>query len=115
YAVVDPATIPQDLVKHATMEESPVRLANLLAEELPLPLAVKLRLLETTSDEARLQDVGLELMSLLKEKQAASRAVAHGEDAADPFASVDALKARLKAIGMPEAVQKTTIREYEKL
>jgi ATP-dependent Lon protease len=116
YAAVDPQILPDDLVRQIMMDETPTRLTNRLAQSLPLSKEVRKRLLLTGSDEARLQDVILELTALIKAKQTTARVLAAdgAEDVQNPFASVAAFKIRLKFIGMPENVQKTAILEFEK-
>ncbi len=115
FASFDPS-IDKDLIKHALEESSVERLTNLLSQELPLTNEVKVQLLQETSTEARLQSLILEMTAHFKAKAAKPKpAGANGPTAADSLKSMETLMAKMKAIGMPEGVQATTIAEYEKL
>ncbi|MDE2491109.1 MAG: endopeptidase La, partial [Elusimicrobia bacterium] len=124
YSSVDPESIPEDLVAHVLAEQNPARAAGMLAEELPLHEAVKLRLLEAPSTESMMEDLILETAAMLQAKRAAARAAPSASSAADGGAppedqgnldTLEGLQAKMKAIGMPEDVQKTAVKEFEKL
>jgi ATP-dependent Lon protease len=117
-APLDPA-IDKDLVKHALDESSVERLTNLLAQNMPFSDDVKRALLAEPSTEARLQSVILEMTAHFKAKSEKPKPSApggkDGGSAADALKSIETLKAKMTAIGMPEAVQETAISEFNKL
>jgi len=119
-ASLDPAIDP-DLIAHTASETSVERLANMLSQNFPFPEATKLRLLEEPSAEARLESVILEMNAHFKEKSAKAKPAAPnapgapGMSSADSLKSIETLKAKMKAIGMPDAVQETVNAEYKKL
>jgi ATP-dependent Lon protease len=115
FARLDPE-IPASAVEKILAESSVERLANMIAQAMPFSDKVKLALLAAPSTEARLQQAILEMNVHFKSKtdKAASEA-AGGAEAADAFESAETFKAKLAAIGMPEAIQSTALKEYEKL
>ncbi len=122
-ARLDPA-LDKDVVKHALMEKSSERLANLLAQELPFPDAVKQRLLAEPSTEALMQAVILEMTAHFKGASDAAKPKAKGDGekggagngapVAEALKTVEALKTKMKIIGMPDAIQETVLSEYRK-
>lgn len=119
FASLDGA-VDSDLVKHALMEDSVERLTNLLAQNFPFSDETKIRLLEETSTEARLQSVILEMTAHFKEKSAKAKPAAPGAGgtgmtSADSLKSIETLKAKMQAIGMPAGVQETATAEFNKL
>ncbi|MBI2789208.1 MAG: endopeptidase La, partial [Elusimicrobia bacterium] len=121
FAPLDGA-VDSDLVKHALMEDSVERLTNLLAQNFPFSDETKIRLLEETSTEARLQSVILEMTAHFKEKSAKAKPAAPGANgggtgmsSADSLKSIETLKAKMQAIGMPAGVQETATAEFNKL
>ena len=118
------AGIDADLVGHAMMEESPERLTNLLAQNFPFSDETKVALLQEPSTEARMQAVIMEMNAHFKEKTAKPKAAAgdgkdgkdgNGAPVADALKTIESLKAKMKAIGMPEGVQETAVAEFNKL
>ncbi|MDD5303289.1 MAG: endopeptidase La [Elusimicrobia bacterium] len=120
FAPLDPA-IDSDLIKHALMEDSVERLTNLIAQEFPFTADVKLQLLQEPSTEARLQAVILEMTAHFKEMSAKAKPSmetgggGNGVSSADSLKSIEALKAKMQAIGMPAGVQETATAEFSKL
>ncbi len=114
-ARLDPEIDPE-LVEQALSETGVERLTNLLAQDLPLPLETKLSLLAETSTESRLQSVILEMSAHFKAKTAKAKAAASGGDGkADDISTIEGLKAKMAAIGMPAEIQAITVKEFEKL
>ncbi|MDP3542640.1 MAG: endopeptidase La [Elusimicrobiota bacterium] len=114
------ASVDSDLIKHALMEDSSERLTNLLAQNFPFSDETKIRLLAEPSTEARLEAVILEMTAHFKEKSAKAQPKADapggsGMSSADSLKSIETLKAKMKAIGMPEGVQATAEAEFAKL
>jgi ATP-dependent Lon protease len=122
FASLDPE-IDSDLVRHALMEDSVERLTNLLAQNFPFSDETKIRLLEEPSTEIRLQSVILEMTAHFKAKSAKPKPAAgaagtgadKGVSSADSLKSIEALKAKMTAIGMPAGVQETATAEFNKL
>lgn len=106
------ADIPAELVRHAIMEDKPERLANLLAQELPLAQATRLELLAMTSAEERFGRLILELMGRLSEK-----GIPPSGPAAAPqkIETLEDLQAKIKAIGMPDAIKAIVLKEFKNL
>lgn len=114
------AGIDSDLVRHAMTEESAERLTNMLAQNFPFSDETKISLLAEPSVEARLQAVILEMNAHFKEKSAKPKPAAGGSgsggmSSADSLKTIETLKAKMKAIGMPEGVQETAVAEFNKL
>ena len=115
FARLDPE-IPAAAVSKILAESSAERLSNMIAQAMPFSDKVKLALLSAPSTEARLQQAILEMTAHFKSKtDKAAAAAAGGEAAANPLESAETLKAKMAAIGMPEAIQTITLKEYEKL
>ncbi|MBI2386545.1 MAG: endopeptidase La [Elusimicrobia bacterium] len=118
-AHLDPA-VDSDLIRHALMEGSSERLTNLIAQNFPFTDETKVRLLAEPSTEARLEAVILEMTAHFKEKSAKAKPAAPGADgggmsSADSLKSIETLKAKMTAIGMPAGVQETATAEFNKL
>ncbi len=114
------ASVDEDLIKHALMEDSSERLTNLLAQNFPFSDETKVRLLAEPSTEVRLEAVILEMTAHFKEKSAKAKPKAgapagSGMSSADSLKSIETLKAKMKAIGMPAGVQATAEAEFAKL
>ena len=115
-AQLDPA-MDKDFIKHVLMETNVERLTNLLAQDFPLTDEVKQQLLTEPSAEARLQAVILEMNAHFKAKSAKAApapAGQNGASSAEALKTPEAFKAKLKAIGMPDAIQETATAEYAK-
>ena len=100
------------LVEQLIKENDAERLTDMLAQNLPFAPAVKLRLLGAASIEARLQDIVTEISLQFRPKTSAEAASA--DPKASPLTSVETLKAKMTAIGMPDPIQAVTLREYDK-
>ncbi|NNN06590.1 MAG: AAA family ATPase, partial [Elusimicrobia bacterium] len=114
FSGLDPK-IDSDLVEHALAETSVDRLTNLLAQDFPFSAEVKVQLLAENSMEQRLQSVILEMNSYFKEKTAKAKTVAGGDASAMKIDTVEGLKAKMTAIGMPADIQAIALKEFEKL
>ena len=116
FAAVDPK-ISKDFVAEALAESDPVRLTNLMAQWLPLPMATKLELLSLPSTEARLQAVIVELMGHIKDTTAKERIKAQGPsaDSKGNLDDMEGFQAKLNYIGMPAAVQESALKEFARL
>ncbi|HXT02042.1 MAG TPA: endopeptidase La [Elusimicrobiota bacterium] len=113
FAALDPE-IPANVVSRIMDESSVERLTGLISQNMPFSLPVQLSLLAAPSTEARLQAAILEMTAHFKAKTAKAQAAANGDQAKNPLESVETLKAKMAAIGMPEAIQATMTKEYEK-
>ncbi len=109
------ASIDEEFVEHALGESKVDRLTNMLAQDFPFSPEVKQQLLAEPSMEKRLQAVILEMNAYFKEKTAKAKAAADGDAGAIAIDTIEGLKAKMKAIGMPDAIQAITIKEFEKL
>lgn len=114
FAGLDPE-IDSDLVEHALAETNVDRLTNLLAQDFPFSAEVKVQLLAENSMEKRLQSVILEMNAYFKEKTGKAKAVAGGDASEMKIDTVEGLKAKMTAIGMPADIQAITLKEFEKL
>ncbi|OGR96709.1 MAG: endopeptidase La [Elusimicrobia bacterium RBG_16_66_12] len=113
FASLDPE-IDADVVRDALAETNAHRLTNLLAQELPFSDEVKQRLLASPSIESRLQTVVLEMMGHFKEKSAKASDQAE-EGKKGNIDTPEGLKAKMQAIGMPEAIREIARKEFDKL
>ncbi|MFI5361355.1 MAG: S16 family serine protease [Elusimicrobiota bacterium] len=107
--------VSKDLVEKLIAEGDPERLADKLAQNLPFSSEFRLKLLSLPSIEARLQEVISQIVSVYKAAVAPPQAKT-AVDAANqnPFSSADAMKAKMKAIGMPDPISADALKEYEK-
>jgi len=115
YSKLDPE-ISQDLVAEALQEKSVQRFTNLLSQDLPFPVEVKQELLAAPSIEARLHLLGIDLMHHFSFVDDMARADA--DQPMDPRGDLDSeegLRARMEHIGMPAAIQETTLKEFAKM
>jgi ATP-dependent Lon protease len=118
FAPLDPE-LSQAAVDRILAESSVERLTTMLATGMPFSPEVKLSLLAAPSTEARLQEVIFQMNAHFKSKAPKTGdAAGGGSDGGAPeniFESVDTLKAKMAAIGMPAEIQSITLKEYEKL
>jgi len=112
FADMDPE-IGHDLVDDALAETNGMRFTNLLAQELPFSDEVKQKLLAAPSLESRLQTLVIELMGRMKEVSAKDEK--SSEDAPAGIDTPEGLKAKMQAIGMPDAIKEITQKEFDKL
>lgn len=110
------ASIDKSVVDAVLAENDVERMTNMLAQNLPLSAEAKIRLLQEPSTEARLKAVILEMAAHFKEKSAKPNPASGGGDSsADSLKTIEALQAKMSAIGMPDAVQETATAEFNKL
>ena len=113
FAALDPE-IPTYVVDRILGESDVTRLTGLISQNMPFPLPVQLALLAAPSTEARLQAAILEMTAHFKAKTTKAQPAASREKIKNPLESVETLKATMAAIGMPEEIQATMTKEYEK-
>ncbi|OGR46472.1 MAG: endopeptidase La [Elusimicrobia bacterium GWC2_65_9] len=111
FASLDPEISP-NLVGQALAEKDVHRLANLLAQEMPFSVEIKQKLLAAPSLESRLESVVLEMMGRFNKQSAAAPGAEDG--APDDIGTLEGLKAKMRSIGMPDAIQAITLKEFDR-